>query len=69
MDVWHLLLLAALVSAALFMHILSCVLYNNWWPMLLGMRSYSIRAYNVYYLIDLLSWMECWPKLCYNFSS
>uniref|UniRef100_A0A7S0J070 Vacuolar protein sorting 55 n=1 Tax=Calcidiscus leptoporus TaxID=127549 RepID=A0A7S0J070_9EUKA len=35
MDVWHLLLLAALVSGALFMHILSCALYNNWWPMLL----------------------------------
>mmetsp|Transcript_33329 Transcript_33329/g.71197 ORF Transcript_33329/g.71197 Transcript_33329/m.71197 type:complete len:129 (-) Transcript_33329:246-632(-) len=35
MDVWALLLLAALSSAALFMHILSCVLYNNWWPSLL----------------------------------
>jgi len=34
MDVWQLLLLAALSSGALFMHILSCVLYNNWWPML-----------------------------------
>ena len=33
-EVYHLLVLAALASGALFMHILSCVLYNNWWPIL-----------------------------------
>uniref|UniRef100_A0A7S4ESY9 Vacuolar protein sorting 55 n=1 Tax=Chrysotila carterae TaxID=13221 RepID=A0A7S4ESY9_CHRCT len=35
MSIGPLLIMAALSSAAIFMHILSCVLFNNWWPLLL----------------------------------
>ena len=33
MQLTQILVLALLASLAIFMHILSCALYNNWWPM------------------------------------
>ena len=33
-TLWQTLCLALLFSVAIFMHILSCALYDNWWPML-----------------------------------
>ena len=44
MKIWMLLLLAFLASMSVFFQFLSCVLYNNWWPMI--MRAHLTRTHN-----------------------
>mmetsp|Transcript_16061 Transcript_16061/g.32487 ORF Transcript_16061/g.32487 Transcript_16061/m.32487 type:complete len:133 (-) Transcript_16061:136-534(-) len=41
MQLAQILVLALLASLAIFMHILSCALFNNWWPMI-NLLSYCL---------------------------
>ena len=52
MELYQILLLAFLSSMAIFMHILSCALYNNWFPMV-NLVAYLLAP------LPILAYLSC----------